>query len=103
MISIDEYLEKLSSFVGDAYGEQFRSQFKDVRGSSELAMLAAPTREEYEQLKKAVAIMTLTEKGNAEKLSDEQVLKISADAGIDAGVFAIFVNGYCLESKKDNI
>ena len=102
MISIDDYLEKLASFVGDEYGKQFRSQFKDGRGSSELAMLAAPTKEEYEQLKMAVAIMTLTEKEEAAKLSDEQVLKIAADAGVDAGIFAIFVNGYCLESKKHN-
>jgi hypothetical protein len=102
LISIDEYLEKLSSFVGDAYGKQFRSQFKDSRGSSELAMLAAPTREEYEQLKIAVGIMTLTEKEEAVKLSDQQVLKIADDAGIDAGIFAIFVNGYSLEVKKDN-
>ena len=100
MITIDEYLEKLSSFVGDEYGKQFRSQFKDGRGSSELAMLAAPTNEEYEQLEKAVAIMTLTEKENVAKLSDQQVMKIAADAGIDAGVFAIFINGYCLEVKK---
>jgi len=102
VISIDEYLEKLSSFVGDEYGRQFRSQFKDRRGSSELAMLAAPTREEYDQLEKAVAIMTLTEKKNVAKLSDQQVLKIANDAGIDAGIFAIFINGYSLECKKDN-
>ena len=100
MITIDEYLGKLAAFVGDEYGRQFREQFKDRRGSSELAMLAAPTRDEYDQLEKAVAIMTLIEKENVAKLSDHQVLKIAADAGIDAGVFAIFINGYCLEVKK---
>jgi len=99
--SIDEYLEKLAAFVGDDYGRQFREQFKDRRGSSELAMLASPTREEYDQLVKAVAIMTLTEKEEAAKLSDQQVLKIADDAGVDAGVFAIFVNGYVLEVKKN--
>lgn len=101
LISIDEYLKKLSSFIGDEYGRQFRSQFKDRRGSSELAMLAAPTREEYDQLEKAVAIMTLTEKESAEKLNDQQVLKIADDAGVDAGMFAIFINGYSLERKKE--
>ncbi len=102
-MSIDDYLEKLSCFVGDEYGKQFRSQFKDRHGSSELAMLASPTKEEYEQLKKAVAIMTLTEKEEAAKLSDEQVLKIAADADVDAGVFAIFINGYSLENKKHKL
>ena len=100
MITIDEYLGKLAAFVGDEYGRQFREQFKDRRGSSELAMLAAPTRDEYDQLEKAVAIMTLIEKENVAKLSDHQVLKIADDAGIDGGIFAIFVNGYCLEVKK---
>lgn len=102
MISIDEYLEKLAAFVGDEYGRQFRQQFKDRHGSSELAMLAAPTKEEYDQLVKAVAIMTLTEKENAAILNDQQVMKIAEDAGVDAGVFGIFVNGYILECKKDN-
>jgi len=43
-----------------------RSQFKDIEGSSELAMLAAPSAEELEQLKKAVAIMTPAEKQKAD-------------------------------------
>ena len=38
-----------------------RSQFKDIEGCSELAMLAAPSDEELEQLRKAVAIMTPNE------------------------------------------
>jgi signal recognition particle GTPase len=77
-----------------------RSQFKDIRGSSELAMLAAPTEEELQQLKKAVAIMTPAEKKNADSLSDEQIQKIAADAGIDSGIFAIFINGYELQRKR---
>ena len=73
-----------------------RNQFKDMKGSSELAMLAAPTAEELEQLKKAVAIMTPTEKENAGDLTDEQIQKIAADAKIDSGLFAIFINGYAI-------
>ncbi|RKY22946.1 MAG: hypothetical protein DRP62_06910, partial [Planctomycetota bacterium] len=60
-----------------------RSQFRDINGGSELAMLAAPTGEELEQLKKAVAIMTPSERETAESLTDEQVQKIAADARID--------------------
>ena len=44
-----------------------RSQFKDIKGGSELAMLAAPTAEELKQLQKAVAIMTPAEKNTAAK------------------------------------
>ncbi len=77
-----------------------RNNFKDMQGGSELAMLAAPTAEELEQLKKAVAIMTDDEKQNADCLTDEQIQKIAADAGIDTGIFAIFINGYALHCKR---
>ena len=77
-----------------------RSQFRDIKGSSELAMLAAPTGAELEQLKKAVAIMTPGEKETAENLTDEQVQKIAADARIDAANLAIFINGYVLHCKR---
>lgn len=77
-----------------------RTQFKDIKGSSELAMLAAPNAEELEQLKKAVAIMTPAEKQNAGELTDEQMQKIAIDAGIDSGIFAIFINGYALRCKR---
>ena len=86
--------------VDDKYGRYFRSSFKDIRGSSELGMLASPSKNELEQLEKAVAIMTPDEKLNAAALTDEQVQKIAADAGIDAGILAIFVNGYALELKR---
>jgi len=59
-------------------------------------MLAAPTAEELEQLKKAVAIMTSREKQNADCLTDEQIQRIAADARIDPANFAIFINGYTL-------
>ena len=94
------YLQKLSDFVGSDYGRQFRNQFKDSRGSSELAMLAAPSKEEYEELKRAVAIMTADEKANAAELNDEQVARIAEDANVDAAKFAIFINGFALESRK---
>ncbi len=43
--------------------------------------------------------MTGDEKENACNLSDEQVKRIALDAKIDTGMFAIFVNGYIIESK----
>lgn len=100
IISIEQYLKKLAMFANSDYGNLIRSQFKDINGSSELAMLAAPSTEELEQLKKAVAIMTPSEKEAPESLTDEQVQRIAADAKIDPANFAIFVNGYALHCKR---
>jgi len=77
-----------------------RKQFQDIEGASELAMLAAPSAEELEQLKKAVAIMTPNEKQNARNLTDEQIHKIATEAGIEPANFAIFINGYALHYKR---
>ncbi len=77
-----------------------RNQFRDIKGSSELAMLAAPTGEELGQLKKAVAIMTPDEKKNADSLTDEQVRRIADDARIEQAIFAIFINGFELHRKR---
>lgn len=99
-LSLVEFLEKVSQKANDSFGKQVRCFFADNKGSAELAMLASPTSGEVEQLKKAVAIMTESEKKNADTLSDEQVKKIADDAKIDAGVFAIFINGYALQCKR---
>jgi hypothetical protein len=100
-LTIDEYLAKVGSKVGDQYGRYFRSQFKDSKGTSELGMLASPSKDEFEQLKKAVAIMTSAEKEKAAQLADDEVQKIAKDAGIDAGILAIFMNGFALEYRKE--
>ncbi|MFH1881128.1 MAG: hypothetical protein ABIL62_00255 [Planctomycetota bacterium] len=99
-ISIEQYLKKVGRFSDSEYGRLIRSQFKDIKGSSELAMLAAPSAEELEQLRKAVAIMTPGEKQNADSLTDEQIQKIAADAQVDPANFAIFINGYALHCKR---
>jgi len=78
-----------------------REQFKDNKGSSELGMLASPTAEELKQLRRAVAIMTAQEKANADKLTDEQIHKIAADAKIEPALLAIFINGFALNRKKN--
>ena len=99
-ISIEQYLKKLAQFADSEYGKMIRSQFKDIRGSSELAMLAAPSSEELEQLKRAVAIMTPSEKEKVDSLTDEQIQRIAADAEIDPANLAIFVNGFALHCKR---
>ena len=99
-LTLEQYLEKIALFTDNEYGKMVRSQFQDIKGSSELAMLASPTAEELNQLKKAVAIMTKNEKQNACNLTDEQIQRIASDAGIDPANLAIFINGYCLQRKR---
>jgi len=93
----------VAKFAGSEYGNVIRSRFKDIKGGSELAMLAAPSVEELEQLKKAVAIMTPDEREKADSLTDEQVQRIAADARIDPANLAIFVNGYTLHCRNCRI
>jgi signal recognition particle GTPase len=99
-ITIEQYLELVSRFTGNEFGKMVRNRFRDIKGSSELAMLVAPAKEELEQLKKAVAIMTPAEKQSADSLTDEQTRRIAEDAGTDPANFAIFVNGYALYCKR---
>ena len=99
-ITIEQYLEKVARYSDDEYGRLVRNQFQDIEGASELAMLAAPSVEELEQLAKAVAIMTLPEKLNADRLTDEQVQRLAADAQIDPANLAIFFNGYALNCRR---
>ncbi|MBN2594114.1 MAG: hypothetical protein JXA81_11450 [Sedimentisphaerales bacterium] len=99
-ISIEQYLEKVARFSDSDYGKMIREQFEDIQGASELAMLVAPSPEELEELKKAVAIMTPAEKQNADTLTDEQTERLAADAQIDPANLAIFLNGYALHCKR---
>jgi len=99
-ISIEKYLEQVGRFSGSDYGKMIREQFEDLQGASELAMLVSPSKEELEQLKKAVAIMTPAEKQDADTLSDEQTEKLAADAQVDPANLAIFLNGYALHCKR---
>lgn len=90
----------MAEFSGSDYGQIVRSQFQDIRGASELAMLAAPTPDELVELQRGVAIMTPGEKEDAETLTDEQIQKIAQDARIDPANFAIFINGYAIYRKR---
>ncbi|MDD5328127.1 MAG: hypothetical protein PHY02_10005 [Phycisphaerae bacterium] len=93
----------MAQFAGSEYGKMIRGKFKDIEGGSELAMLAAPSVEELEQLKTAVAIMTPSEKKNADSLTDEQVQKIADDAQINTANLAIFINGYMLYCRNSRL
>jgi hypothetical protein len=99
-ISLEQYLEEVARFCDNQYGNRVRGRFKDVRGTSELAMLVAPTYEEMTELRRAVAIMTPGEKQTADRLTDEQIERIAADAHVDPANFAIFMNGYALVCKR---
>lgn len=99
-MTIEEYLKTLEPFVENAYGRQIRRQFQSLDGSSELAMLQSPTRAEFEQLTRAVAIMTPAERNSAETLTDEQISRLAEDALADKAVVAIFMNGYAIEKAK---
>lgn len=99
-LSIDEYLRRLGRFVDDPYARQFRRQFADNRGSSELAMLHSPSRDEFTQMERTVAALTAAEKIATERLTDEQVRRIAERAGVDPAIAAIFFNGYALERNR---
>jgi len=99
-MTLDEYLQSLARFVDDPYARRMRSQFGAADGKSELAMLAAPTRDEYDQCCRLVRLMTPYEKENAERLSDAQVAKLADEAQADRAVAAIFLNGYALLKLK---
>jgi hypothetical protein len=99
-MTIEQYLARVARFVGHDYGQMVRGQFADQQGSSELAMLVSPSRSELEQLQRAVAIMTDREKADAVHLTDEQIQRIAADAQVDPGNLAIFMNGYALYCKR---
>jgi hypothetical protein len=99
-ISIDQYLEEVARFCDNQYGNRVRGQFKDMRGTSELAMLVTPTYDELTELRRAVAIMTPNERQIADRLSDDQIERIAADAHVDPANLAIFMNGYALVCKR---
>jgi len=100
--SIEEYLEYVGRGRGDAFGKRYRSQFRDRRGTAELAMLAAPSEEEFEDFRRVVEAMTENEKANVELLGDEQIREIAQRAQADMANVSIFINGYVLAKKKDN-
>jgi len=98
--SIEEYLEYVGRGRGDAFGKRYRSQFRDRRGTAELAMLAAPSEEEFEDFRRAVEAMTEAEKTDVEQLDGEQIRRIAQRCGADTANVNIFINGYVLAKRK---
>jgi hypothetical protein len=101
--NIEEYLTYVGRFRESGYGRQFRTQFRDNRGTAELAMLAAPSEAEYEEFRRVVEAMTEAEKAAPEKLSDAQIAELAVRAGADCGNVSIFINGYVLAQKNANM
>ncbi|HQJ67104.1 MAG TPA: hypothetical protein PKX73_02685 [Anaerohalosphaeraceae bacterium] len=99
-MTVEEYLKALERFIDDPYGRQIRTCFAGIDGQSELAVLQAPSRGEYEQLARAVMRMTPEEKETAEQLSQQQVERLARQADADPALLAIFLNGYALQKKK---
>jgi len=99
-MTVEEYLKALERFIDDPYGRQIRACFVGIDGQSELAVLQAPSRGEYEQLARAVMRMTPEEKETAEQLSQQQVERLARQADADPALLAIFLNGYALQKKK---
>jgi len=96
---LEAYLEQVGQCRGQNFGRRYRDQFRDTRGSAELAMLAAPSEEEYEEFYRAVAVMSAQEKAAPEHLGDAEITEIAKRAGVDVGNVSIFLNGYVLATK----
>ncbi len=99
-LDIEDYLEYVGRFRNSAFGQRYRSQFRDLSGTAELAMLKSPSKDEYEDFCRAVNMMTLEEKLNPEKLSDEQIHDIAERADADCGNISIFINGFILARRE---
>ena len=98
--SIEEYLAQVGRGRGDAFGKRYRQQFRDMKGTSELAMLAAPSEEEYEDFRRLVSDMTEQEKQHIELLNEEQIQDIAKRSGASVGNATIFINGYIIACKQ---
>ncbi len=99
-LTIESYLEEIGRFRQSSFGLRFRQQFRDIRGTAELAMLKAPSQEEYEQLCKVAAVMAPSEKSEPELLDDNDISNIAARAQVDRGMAAILINGFVLARKR---
>lgn len=99
-LDIEDYLEYVGRFRNSSFGQRYRSQFRDLKGTAELAMLKAPSEAEYEDFCRAVNMMTLEEKMHPEVLSDEQIHDIAERANADCGNVSIFINGFILAQRN---
>ena len=100
---IEDYLADVGRCRNNTFGQRFRNQFRDNRGSAELAMLASPNEQEYRDFCETVNVLTADEKNSIERLTDDEVSEIACRAKADQGNVSIFLNGYTLEKKNRNL
>ena len=98
--TLEEFLEQVGRGQDNAFGRRFRNQFRDGKGTAELAMLAAPSATEFEDFRRAVAAMTAKEKQHPEELDDQQIQEIAERCGADCGNVGIFLNGFILARQQ---
>ncbi len=99
-LNIEDYLEMVGRFRQNKFGKQFRSQFVNTRGTSELAMLTSPSEDEYQQFVRIVKVMTESEKLEPELLTDEMIKDIAQSADAESANASIFINGFVLHCKR---
>ena len=99
-ISLDEYLERVGQCREQSFGQRFRSQFRDMQGTSEIAMLAAPSQQEYDEFQRILEVMTEEEKAHTDTLTDEQIQDIAQRAKAESANVGIFINGYVLTNRN---
>ncbi len=98
-LTIESYLEEIGRFRQSSFGLRFRQQFRDTRGTAELAMLKAPNESEYRSFCEVVRVMADSEKSKPELLDDNDISDIAARALVDRGIAAILINGFVLARK----
>ena len=99
-ISLEEYLERVGQCREQSFGQRFRSQFQDTQGTAEIAMLAAPSQQEYDEFQRILTTMTEEEKAHTDTLTDEQIQDIAQRAKTEPANVGIFINGYGLTNRN---
>ncbi len=98
--TVEDYLEYVGCCRNSAFGKRYRDQFRDARGTAELAMLASPSEEEYRQFSRLVRVMTDEEKQHPERLGDADIQALAARANAEPANIGIFLNGYVLACRN---
>ena len=98
-ITLEEYLQRVGQCREQSFGKRFRSQFQDTQGTAEIAMLAAPSQQEFEEFQRILAVMTEEEKLHTDLLGDEQIQEIAQLAKVEPANVGIFINGFVLNNR----
>ena len=71
-----------------------------MRGTAEIAMLAAPSQQEYDEFQRILEAMTKEEKAHPDTFTDEQIQDIAHRAKAESANVGIFINGYVLTNRN---